>query len=134
MLVWKRKVSRYVKRGKHGQVWDYYKMGVPRELATREVFVTKWGNGFLAMPSIEDVREYAFAGFWDGNRLFLPSSEPSRDYMICVGKAGPYNIYNIDKFTYTPITRSLEIKFNIKYFLKPIDIIYVQINPHKNIN
>jgi len=99
VLVWKRKVSRYVKRGKHGQVWDYYKMGVPRELATREVFVTKWGNGFLAMPSIEDVREYAFAGFWDGNRLFLPSSEPSRDYMICVGKAGPYNIYNIDKFS-----------------------------------
>jgi len=97
--VYERKISKYVKKGKKGQEWDYYKLNIPRELFNRDVFLTQWGEGFLTLPHLENVREYAFRGFWHGTDLFLPSSEPPPDYAIAIGKAGPYNIFQIDKFS-----------------------------------
>jgi len=94
-----RKVSRYVKRGRKGQEWVYYKMGVPRQLYRRELFLTPYGDGFLAMPNLDSLKAYAFAGFWRGHELFLPSAVKPIDYGLAVGKAGPYTIYKIDRYS-----------------------------------
>jgi len=94
-----RKVSTYFKRGKHGQRWAYHKMGLPRQLYHREYFLTPYGDGFVAMPTLDALKAFAFAGFWHRGELFLPSALEPPDWAVAVGRSGPYTIYRVDKFT-----------------------------------
>jgi len=92
-------VSTYSREGAGGRRLDYHKMEVPREVYSREIFLAKYGSGFIAFPSLEEVKRYGYLGFWYGGRLFLPDFVESPDFAVCVGSAGPYLIYRVDKFS-----------------------------------